>query len=967
MLLRLLLCLMLLPTLAHAATFWDETFETTGAGNRFGLLDSSGPVQLSTSSAYAGSKSARYMFDSPQVGSCLYGSATFIDCGGFYDATVTSTDTLWRRFWVRVAPGFTVSIPSTKLTKAGTANWSEWLVIGYNQNNSETMFQLTMDPQSGSPLLWGGTLRHDGQWQCFEINQQLNTPGVANGTYQLYLDGTLVSNSSTVIWRPASDTTPFSYVRLYRQYGSGDMFFDNYAVGNTRIGCGAAPPPGDTTAPSAPSTPTLTVSGGGLISVSWTNGTDASGVTGTNILRCAGAACSPVAILTVINNGSTVSYADASVANGTTYGYKLSNFDAAGNQSSFSAVAYATTGASYRTLTIIDSFNRADSADLGASWDEGYDTFYGVHTNMTVLSNMLAVDTLNEGALETHNTAVANDQWAQVTFSSMTAPDANLKVPGVILRANAPGNFTGYSCRLFHETGSPRTEIQRWASMVAETAIASESASSWQTGDKMRCEAQGTTIRLYQIRGTTETLLLSATDATYASGRVGVINYISPFATRSDIAIDDFMAGEFSVSAPTPPAITGVTSGSRTSTTVTYTGTPTTIRVATGTVANPGSKIEPLSSFPSGVYTFPPEVLATMTDYVCFYARDILGEENTTGYTCGSVPYTYDTAEVVISNTFPSADLPNGTTSTVIGGTLDKTATCRYDTTDTTYALMQTTSAMGLAGLTSSGTVTGLVTGANTFYMRCNFTDVVGDEHPSTTSTVITVTVAASTADTTAPSTVTNLVATVLSNSQVELAWTVATDNVAVAGYNVYLSVGDGNTTYLLETQTASVTRTVVNLQQNAVHNFTVRARDSSQNLSAANSNVVTVTTQVLPDVTPPSTMTNLRAMGVYKNSVILGWDLGTDDRGPVTTSIEMCTGAACSDFSQITSKLTLQQLIVALSPSTTYSFRGIFSDASNNPSAAYSNVVTITTGSTGLPQPRLPVPYSRPRTLRTP
>jgi len=42
-----------------------------------------------------------------------------------------------------------------------------------------------------------------------------------------------------------SDTTQWDLIRHYTQYGQGERYIDDLAVGNTRIGCtgGVAPPP----------------------------------------------------------------------------------------------------------------------------------------------------------------------------------------------------------------------------------------------------------------------------------------------------------------------------------------------------------------------------------------------------------------------------------------------------------------------------------------------------------------------------------------------------------------------------------------------------------------------------------------------------------------------------------------------------------------------------------------------------
>ncbi|WP_407660131.1 discoidin domain-containing protein [Hyalangium gracile] len=91
-------------------------------------------------------------------------------------------------------------------------------------------------------------------------------------------------------------------------------------------------------------------------------------------------------------------------------------------------------------------------------------------------------------------------------------------------------------------------------------------------------------------------------------------------------------------------------------------------------------------------------------------------------------------------------------------------------------------------------------------------------------------------ADTQAPSTPASLTATAVSSSQINLSWGASTDNVGVAGYNVYrggtLVGAPGSNSYSDTGLTAST-----------VYSYTVRARDAAGNLSA-NSNSASATTQ---------------------------------------------------------------------------------------------------------------------------
>jgi endonuclease I len=91
------------------------------------------------------------------------------------------------------------------------------------------------------------------------------------------------------------------------------------------------------------------------------------------------------------------------------------------------------------------------------------------------------------------------------------------------------------------------------------------------------------------------------------------------------------------------------------------------------------------------------------------------------------------------------------------------------------------------------------------------------------------------TADTQAPSTPTNLIASGTSQTSTSLSWTGSTDNVAVTGYNVY----QGST---LKTTVTGTTASITGLTAATAYTFSIKAKDAAGNLSAA-SNTVNVTT----------------------------------------------------------------------------------------------------------------------------
>jgi len=90
--------------------------------------------------------------------------------------------------------------------------------------------------------------------------------------------------------------------------------------------------------------------------------------------------------------------------------------------------------------------------------------------------------------------------------------------------------------------------------------------------------------------------------------------------------------------------------------------------------------------------------------------------------------------------------------------------------------------------------------------------------------------------DTQAPTNPTNLVASNVTQTTVDLSWTASTDNIAVTGYDVY----QGNT--ILAT-VAGTTANVTGLTAATAYQFRVRAKDAAGNVSGF-SNTVSVTTQ---------------------------------------------------------------------------------------------------------------------------
>jgi uncharacterized repeat protein (TIGR01451 family) len=125
--------------------------------------------------------------------------------------------------------------------------------------------------------------------------------------------------------------------------------------------------------------------------------------------------------------------------------------------------------------------------------------------------------------------------------------------------------------------------------------------------------------------------------------------------------------------------------------------------------------------------------------------------------------------------------------------------------------------------------------------------------------------------DTVPPSSPLNLNATGVSASQINLTWSPSSDNVGVAGYQIYrggTQVGTSWTTSFADT----------GLSPQTTFTYTVAAFDAAGNVSPQSATVAASTTA--PDVTAPSVPSNLQAANLTSNSVTISWSASTDDFG---------------------------------------------------------------------------------------
>lgn len=133
---------------------------------------------------------------------------------------------------------------------------------------------------------------------------------------------------------------------------------------------------------------------------------------------------------------------------------------------------------------------------------------------------------------------------------------------------------------------------------------------------------------------------------------------------------------------------------------------------------------------------------------------------------------------------------------------------------------------------------------SKTYTYNVSAYDAAGNESAQSSSATAT-TLATNASDTIAPSTPTNLIATAVSSTQINLTWYASTDNIEIAGYEVWRGTS----------KIATVTITAYSdggLAASTSYTYKVKAIDVANNVSAA-SNVATATTY-----TPPSNIFDL-------------------------------------------------------------------------------------------------------------
>jgi fibronectin type 3 domain-containing protein len=209
--------------------------------------------------------------------------------------------------------------------------------------------------------------------------------------------------------------------------------------------------------------------------------------------------------------------------------------------------------------------------------------------------------------------------------------------------------------------------------------------------------------------------------------------------------------------------------------------------------------------------------------------------------------------------------------------------------------------------------------------------------------------------DTTAPQVPTAPSIGQFDQTLVQVLWNPTTDNVGVAGYNLFR-----NGTQLYTSSQVNYTDTSVS--PSTTYSYQVQAFDAVGNLSplSAPASVTTLSLVAPPDKTPPSTPANVQGSAVTDQEIQVTWSPSTDNvsvagyhvyRGSSPNSLAIIASVTTNSFTNtgVAPKTTYYYAVVAFDPSYNYSGQsatiGVTSLPDTTPPTVPTNLVAAGTG----------------------
>lgn len=709
---------------------------------------------------------------------------------------------------------------------------------------------------------------------------------------------------------------------------------------------------GDTQAPTAPTSLTTTATSSSQINLSWTASTDNVGVTGYRIERCSGASCTTFAQITAT---TITTYSDTGRMASTSYSYRVLATDTAGNLSAYSNTASATTAADAEPPTAPSGLtaSTASSTQIDLTWTSSTD-------NVGVTSYRVE---RCSGASCTNFAQIA-------TTGAVSYSDAELAASTSyryrVRASDAAGNLSSYSGTATATTQAGGGGIAyRQSNSVIDSPTASVVVPytnaqlagnfnvvvvGWNDSTSHVVSVTDTKGNIYEVAASAATSAGNATSVIYyaknilaAAGNANSVTVTFDTAVPyADVRIAEY-SGIDTVN-PLDVAVSASGDSAAMSSGAVTTTNANDLLIGGNTVAH--TTINAGSGYTQRILTgygdiLEDRVVSTAGSYSASADQDYAGHWVMQMAAFKAASGSGDTQA-------PTA--PSGVTATAASSTqINLSWTASTDNVGVTgYRIERcqgascTTFAQIATPTATSYSDTGL-TASTSYSYRIRATDAAGNL--STYSATASATTQ-SAGDVQAPTIPAGLFATATSTTQIDLGWSVSTDNVGVTAYLLERCQDAGCTVF---TQIASLSGTSysdTNLTPSTSYSYRVRATDAATNTSGY-SNTVSATTHPLVDTQAPTAPTGIAAAGISTTQISVSWNVSSDNVGVTAYLLERCQGSGCSNFGQIASVTGSSYTDSGLTPATIYVYRVRARDAANNISD-YSSTASATLQYTG-------------------
>jgi YD repeat-containing protein len=609
----------------------------------------------------------------------------------------------------------------------------------------------------------------------------------------------------------------------------------------------------DTTPPTAPSGLSATATSSSQISLTWTASTDNVGVTGYLVERCQGASCTGFA---QIATPAATSYSDSSLTASTSYSYRVRATDAAGNLSSYSGTASATTQAASSGLEAYWKFDEntgtttADSSGNGntgtivsATWTTGE-----INSALSFNGTSAYVGASGSGSLaDLYTTGMTVSAWIKPTGTSNAGRivDKDNNGNGGWLFAMNGSNTVKFASDQFATTQPTRTStttitLNTWQLVTATWDGSTNGANIHVYINGVL--ADGASVNGSGAAGPDDTTPVTIGNRQVDSAR-GFIGAIDEVRIYNRILSSTEIAALADTTPPSTPTGLGDTVVSSSQINLSWTASTDNVGVTgylvercQGASCTTFAQIAPVTTT-----TYSDSSLSASTSY-SYRVRATDAAGNLSGYSStasGTTP-----AGSGGDTTPPTAPTSLGATA-ASSSQINLNWTASTDNVGVTGYLVErcqgaSCSTFAQIATPTTTTYSDTALAASTSYSyRVRATDAAGNL--SSYSSVASATTQTP-ADTTPPTAPSGLSPTVVSSVQINLSWTASTDNVGVTGYLIERCQGAGCASFTQVGTSITTTYSDPTLTAATSYSYRVRATDAAGNLSGYSS-VVSATT----------------------------------------------------------------------------------------------------------------------------